>query len=368
MKIVVGRRNSLSGCLPHSPVAARPPLLFARFETMPSFRTFLCLFLVVPGTGALADTVWLTNGDRMTGKIVLMDSSKLLLETPYAGSVPIDRAMISTLQSDEALLIQWPDSRGEVSRAIRAAEPGTVTLQNGADTTLALTGISQILRPKPLIQDLQWTGDLDFDIHYVRAERDTDDFDLSLNNQARHGPWRHNIQGDYNRKFADGERIEQDWSAKYALDRFLSESRFWQGRYEYQRDWFEDVRRRRTVGTGPGYQFWDNELGVFSLAWLLSYNQYSYAEENDEDFYGLSMQWDYNRFLVGKTFELFSQGSVGRAITGADGGYAVDAAIGLRYMLTDWASLSLKAETDLVKDSTEDLDETDYSLGLGIGW
>ena len=34
---------------------------------------------------ALADTVWLDNGDRLSGEIVLMDGGKLALKTRYAG-------------------------------------------------------------------------------------------------------------------------------------------------------------------------------------------------------------------------------------------------------------------------------------------
>lgn len=36
---------------------------------------------------ALADTVWLDNGDRLSGEIVLMDGGKLALKTRYAGQV-----------------------------------------------------------------------------------------------------------------------------------------------------------------------------------------------------------------------------------------------------------------------------------------
>lgn len=38
---------------------------------------------------ALADTVWLDNGDRLSGEIVLMDGGKLALKTRYAGQVLI---------------------------------------------------------------------------------------------------------------------------------------------------------------------------------------------------------------------------------------------------------------------------------------
>ena len=88
--------------------------------------------------------------------------------------------------------------------------------------------------------------------------------------------------------------------------------------------------------------------------------------END-NFYAVSMKWDYNRYLIGKSVELFSDGEVGKPLANA-ADYTLDAAVGLRYKLTDWASLNMKAEKDLVSGSEGELDETRYSLGFGVGW
>jgi len=46
----------------------------------------------------------------------------------------------------------------------------------------------------------------------------------------------------------------------------------------------------------------------------------------------------------------------------------VEAEAGLRYKLTDWASLNMKMKKDLISGGENELDETQYSLGLGVGW
>ena len=62
-----------------------------------------------------------------------------------------------------------------------------------------------------------------------------------------------------------------------------------------------------------------------------------------------------------------SDGEVGKPLNNvAD--YTLDAALGLRYKLTDWASLNMKAEKDMVSGAEGDLDETRYTLGFGVGW
>jgi hypothetical protein len=331
-------------------------------------RTLLCLALSVTATSALADTVWLKNGDRLTGKIKFYDGGKLLLATDYGGAIALDWNKIATLESDQELLIKENAIVGERAKSLQPAEPGKVTLANGeAPKTIELASIQQILKPKPLVEDLVWKGNIDAALDYKRAERDTDDYDVSLKTQARHGLWRHHGAAEYNREFQDDVVTTDNWSAEYALDRFLTEKWFWQGRFEYKRDMVEELERQRTVGTGPGYQFWDNELGAFSVAGLLNRTDYEYVNGQSDNFYAASLKWDYNRYLIGKSVELFSDGEVGKPLANA-ADYTLDAAVGLRYKLTDWASLNMKAEKDLVSGSEGELDETRYSLGFGVGW
>lgn len=331
-------------------------------------KTLLCLALSVAATPLLADTVWLKNGDRLTGQIKFYDGGKLLLQTDYGGAVALDWSKIATLESDQELLIKESATVGERAKSLHAAESGKVLLANGeAPKTIELASIQQILKPKPLVEDLTWKGNVDAALDYKRAERDTDNYDLDLKTEARHGLWRHKAEAGYNRQFQDDLVTTDNWNAEYALDRFLTEKWFWQGRFEYKRDMVEELERQRTVGTGPGYQFWDNELGAFSMAGLLNRSDYEYSNGESDNFYAASVKWDYNRYLVGKSVELFSDGEVGKPLANA-ADYTLDAAAGLRYKLTDWASLNMKAEKDLVSGAEGELDETHYSLGFGVGW
>ena len=330
--------------------------------------SLLGLSIALCSSASFADTVWLKNGDRLTGTIRVFDGSRLLLQTDYGGSIALDWKKIATLESDHELLVKLGPLEGERAKSLLAAEPGKVTLANGeAPKTVELAQIEQIMKPKPLVEDFVWKGNVDLGLDYKRGERDSDDYDVDIKTQARHGRWRHNALADYNRELKDGVVSTDNWSAEYALDRFLDQHWFWQGRLSYKRDQIEDVRRQRTIGTGPGYQFWDNELGAFSLAGLINRSDYEFADGEKENFYLAVMKWDYNRYLVGKTFELFSTGELGKPLENvAD--YALDAEVGLRYKVTDWASLNMKAEKDIISGADNDLDLTRYSIGFGVGW
>ncbi|MBG0843930.1 DUF481 domain-containing protein [Pseudomonas chengduensis] len=330
--------------------------------------SLLGLSIALCSSATFADTVWLKNGDRLSGTIRFFDGSKLLLETDYGGSIPLDWKKIATLESDHELLVKLGPVNGERAKSLLAAEPGKVTLANGeSPKTIELTQIEQIMKPKPLVEDFTWKGNIDLGLDYKRGERDSDDYDVDIKTQARHGLWRHNAIADYNRELKDDVVSTDNWSAEYALDRFLTEKWFWQGRFEYKRDRIEEVERQRTLGTGPGYQFWDDELGAFSIATLANRSDYRYSNGEQDRFYAMSVKWDYNRYLIGKTVELFSVGELGRPLSGA-ADYSLDAEVGLRYKVTDWASLNMKAEKDIVSGAEGDLDETRYTLGFGVGW
>ena len=334
-------------------------------------RTLLCLAVLNVSTPLLADTVWLKNGDRLSGKIKVFDGGKLLIQTDYAGAIPIDWKQVKTLESDQELLVKQDAYVGEKAKSLKAAEDGKVILANGeAPKTVELASIQQIVKPKPLIEDFVWKGNVDVALDYKRADKDTDDYDIDLKTTARHGAWRHNAEASYNREAQNNTVTTNNWNAEYALDHFIDEHWYWQGRLSYTRDRIEDISRQRTVGTGPGYQFWDDELGAFSLGSLLNRTDYEYSDGGKSNFYSLAMKWDYNRYLVGKTVSIFTNGELGKPL-GGDSDYSLDAEIGLRYKVTEWASLNLKAEKDLIGSSSgkdNALNKTRYTAGFGVMW
>ncbi|CEL27884.1 MULTISPECIES: DUF481 domain-containing protein [Pseudomonas] len=332
-------------------------------------RTLLCLAVCSASTPLLADTVWMKNGDKLTGTITVFDGGKLLIQTKYAGAVTIDWKEVKTLDSDQHLLVKQDAYTGEMSKSLTAADDGKVTLANGeAPKTVELASIQQILKPKPVVEDLVWKGNVDLALDYQRAEKDTDDYDIGFKTTARHGRWRHIAEGEYNREVQDDVTTTDNWRAEYSLDRFLTDQWFWQGRLNYKRDHIEELARQRVVGTGPGYQFWDDELGAFSLGSLLNRTDYEYKDGSKDNFYSVAMKWDYNRYLIGKKVEFFTNGEVGKPLSNV-ANYALDAEMGLRYKVTEWASLNLKAERDIISGTNDaDLNKTRYTAGFGVAW
>src|SRR3979490_2688891 len=64
-------------------------------------RTLSYLAATCHGSVSLADTLWLKNGDWLSGKIRILKGGKLLLQTDYAGTLTLDWNQLQSVESDQ---------------------------------------------------------------------------------------------------------------------------------------------------------------------------------------------------------------------------------------------------------------------------
>src|SRR3990172_7781842 len=69
------------------------------------------LLLLWQSFPARADEVKLTNGDRLTGRIVELTAENLLLQTELFGEVSIPRSAVASFSTDQARVVTLPDDR-----------------------------------------------------------------------------------------------------------------------------------------------------------------------------------------------------------------------------------------------------------------
>ena len=65
------------------------------------------LVALIPLTPLWADTVELSNGDRLSGQVEGLDLAKLTLQTTYAGTVKIQWDQIETLSTSESFVVEF---------------------------------------------------------------------------------------------------------------------------------------------------------------------------------------------------------------------------------------------------------------------
>lgn len=323
----------------------------------------LLLGLALP---AWADTVWLNNGDRLTGQIVLLEGGKLALKTKYAGRVLIDWEDIDTLSSDQPLLVKRSGFTGQRSQHLEAAGKGMVRVVNGNTQTVPLNDIKQLVPPRPLITDFVWEGNLDAKLDMERNDNETDEFRLKGNTRVSHGRWRHVLKGEYEHETKNSEEVDNNWELEYDLDRFITQQWFVRSSAYEQRDAFEKVDRQTSYGMGPGYRFWDDELGRFEL--IGQYERFTLHSAGDTTRFGAyGLEWDYKRLLSGTRIELYSTAQLAMpTIDEVD--YVFEGEAGVRYRVNEWARVSLLYELNQLRGLGQTTSERKYMIGLGIGW
>ena len=149
-------------------------------------RVLLSCLLLSLAWPVAADTVWLNNGDRLSGEILLLDGGKLALKTKYAGRVVIDWKDIDTLASDKPLMLRREGLDSEIGHQLKAADKGKVQVVNGSSETVALSSITRLVPPRPLLKDRVWEGNLDAKLDMERNEDRTDEWKLKGNTRVEH--------------------------------------------------------------------------------------------------------------------------------------------------------------------------------------
>lgn len=317
-----------------------------------------------------ADTVWLDNGDQLSGKILLIDGGKLLLKTSYAGTITIDSKNITSIKSEQEFNIREQRFATLYPSTIEPAQQQVQVQQEQQTKIIAVQNIHQAIpvrKPTLTAQDFLWSGNIHAAADFKRKESSSDSYDLDVKNSLRHGLWRHHIDAQGSYEIKDKKKKTDKHSLSYALDHFLTPKWFWQGKAKYSHDGIEDLRKQYMLGTGPGYQFWDDELSSFSTTGLLTGSKYRFKNGGKEEFSAGAFSWDYKRFWFSKRLELFNNGEVSLPFT-QEIDFALDAETGLRFHINGWASLSMKAQWEKVKSKSGDLNDRRYLLGAGVNW
>jgi len=323
----------------------------------------LCVLLA---PDAHADTVWMKNGDRLTGRVTQLEAGKLILVTGYGGTMQLDWSQVKAVDSASDVQIPNEAMRRDYLARLRGADevailsvPGVPLNEPGAPEPIAEQSLA--------LGDVVWKGNLDLGLNHKTASTRTEDYAAKLDGELRQGRWRHKIDAGYMRNTDNSVTTSHHYGASLSSDRFMSEQFFWQGRAFYRWDGIEELSRQMAVGAGPGYQFWDDETGAFSLAGLVGRGRYNYSDGASEGFYAVSLRWDYNRYLGDKRFELFASGELLRPLNNA-ANVSLDAIVGVRYRMTDWVSWFLSYSRNQVRGGRQSLNEKRLSTGLGLTW
>jgi len=225
-----------------------------------------------------ADQVVLTNGDRLSGKIVSLVEGKMTFTADMVGEVTIPLTDIRTFASDTDLDIHLKDGTILVRKVSTA--PDNQFSVAGSDMISAqtikvadITAINPPAKPKP-----RWTGHLSAGWTSIHGNTTADTRSLSFRATKRTDKDRLTVSGDYVRSrqvdpATNVKNTTEDWWRAQTKYNYYFTPRWFgylDGRYE--KDSIAQLDRRVLIGAGGGWQWIETErtnisfeLGLASL-------------------------------------------------------------------------------------------------------
>ncbi len=221
---------------------------------------FLILCTALPAQEP--DTVFLKNGDRISGKILDLKGGKLVVKTDAAGNVTLEWAQVKSLKSGTPLKLVLKDGT-ELKRRVSPGEGGKLRIEGGALGLQALPlGLVTGINPPP-VPPVKWTGNVNLGATKTAGNANNTSVSATLDAVRRSSidrltfgaGWLYTEQKNQTTKQKDITERRTYAGVKY--DYFVSKRWYLNANTKAEGSKAADLNLRYTIGAGGGYQFYE---------------------------------------------------------------------------------------------------------------
>jgi putative salt-induced outer membrane protein YdiY len=340
--------------------------IFARARWL----VFTALFVLFAPGAALADVVYLKNGDRVSGKLVHKGEDKLEVETPYAGNIKIDTAEIVSIETEGEVSVMLED--GSTSKArLERAPAGCVTLQRAAGAPAATVSLDKIAYINPSAKEsgigVDWSGRATLGVTDTTGNTETRDayVDAELKATAKEWRWTSNGRAKYSEN--SGQQTAGSWLVGTRYDWFFRERQYLYARATAQRDTFSGIELRWTAGAGYGYKVLESKRTNLELRAGLDHVSTENTVPPNQSYlaFGWGVTFDY--WIIQDRLQFFHNDEGFSAISSSEG-VVVRAETGFRAPIIDNLAANFQVNLDYNSDPAPGFKSTDRTWIVGLGY
>lgn len=335
-------------------------------------RTVVILVLL-RGTVAWADQVTLTNGDRLTGRILELDSKTLRFHTELLGEVSIPRPAIASLASDQELAVTLPDEKVVV---------GTLTPRDGQVDVRSETGEVAVG-----LNDLSAVRTPEEQAKYERSfhPRWHQNWELGVNTafstRGKEGKTRLTMGIDAVRRTPNdefafnylalheteerGAVVNDDKSrARIVYLHRLTRSLYYAGMADFDRDALQNLQLRAVLAGGLGWRMKGTERVTFDLIGGGAINS-EYFQEVDVRRSGEVVVGEHLRWQIGPRTEFEERVMVYPNLS-RPGEYRIQLSSIFDTRINSWLSWRLTVDNHFLSNPPPDTDKNDLLITSGL--
>lgn len=324
-------------------------------------------FSLLVALPAMADTLWLDNGDVLRGEILKLDAGKLSFKTQYAGTIEVDWRYVKTIDSDKSFWVSLIGEKQAHLRQFQGQVSGVAVVdESGRKRTFsAVWPVAAIHLNKPALADTWQVGG---NLIATMDSKSGNDRKLIVGLEGKlnvDDQWNKNaFNWDIEVESEKGVKTSE-WKLGYAYSRYLDEHWFVQGAANQEFDSDADLRTRTSLGGSLGYRFWETAEGTLKTSGGISRLWERYQITDTQQDYALTWIFNYRTRLLEnleysantRTFFRLNQSTT-----------LINITQGIKIGLTDRVSWNLTHTLDYDSDPVENIYKTDNRVKMGIGY
>lgn len=330
----------------------------------------LILFLLITLNSAsisFADQVYLTNGDRITGKIIKMENGKLSLKSEILNEVIIDSENIDSFTTEQPIELHFSGSL-VIEEKIEKSESGKISVKSLDSKEQKVYELSEIVRIGPLPDPVVWTTSLSTNITGSEGNSENFNFNFGAFVKRRSVKDRITFGGEYFFEEDGDETTQDEWYTDLQYDYFFSKKFFWFTSVRFEQDDLSDLDFRFILSPGVGYQWVERDDLNFSTEAGLAYIHESFSEGESNNELTLRLGYHFDKNLFSK-LKFFHDLKLFPAFSDPSDIYLITSA-GLRTQITENFFTEAKMSVEHDTSPADDAEETDlhYTIGVGVSF
>lgn len=318
---------------------------------------------------ALADEVQLQNGDRLTGAIKGVDGGMLVFESPSFGEVKIPSDDVKALSTDDVVTVELKEA-GYATGRLSTMEDGTIVLRGPSETTskFRYADVKAIYPGGEIpVPQFEWSARINVGASKSSGNTDNEAINVDAEAEGRGEKDRLSFLAEVNRETSAGKKTADDQRLSGQYDRFVSEKWFVYLQGSAERDDFQDLNLRTTIGPGAGYQIIDTEDTSLSVQAGPTYVNEDYDIAEDRNFATARWAVKFSTFVFERFAQLFHdhEGLVNLENTSD---VLVRTRQGVRIPLRNNLNVSAQVNLDHDTEPAPGRDKTDTKYILSLGY
>jgi putative salt-induced outer membrane protein YdiY len=332
---------------------------------------FFVLFMTAVGSSVFADEIWMKNGDRITGKIEILENRNLTIQTPYAGQIVITWDQVKTVETTSSVHVVLDDATA-AHGMLKPTNAGNMQLETNEIIEPLTFDIGQVkgINSPPPASSVAFSGRVNAGLDARRGNTDTQAYHIDGEISIRTKTNRYTLGGQMNREEESDNETVDNRLGYLNFDHYLTQKAFCYASTNFEQDDLRDLNLRTTIGGGAGYQFFESEWINLLIKGGVAYVKADYsADDQDNDYTAGRWAAKYDQFFFNKSFQLFHFHEVVQSFKDKKD-ILIHATTGLSIPLQKGFMVTLQHIWDWDNAPVPDTDRANerYLLTLGYHW